>query len=249
MFAAFGWVALSESAKRFAMSIDGISTEVRGQRQVTRRDFLKGAFLTGGARLSAGENGWSGEFLSLPLPERAGGRPLMAVLSSRASTREFSDREVGWQELSNFLWAAFGVNREGEGKRAAPSAMDNREVEIWVLRSDGVYRFDAVRQGLEVHSRKDLRILSGGQAYVSQAPVSLVYVVDPVRQERVPESQRVFYAAADTGFIAQNVYLYCASAGLGGVVHAMSGAEALRDGLGISSDSQVVLGQCVGYPA
>ncbi|MFM1941341.1 MAG: hypothetical protein RI897_323 [Verrucomicrobiota bacterium] len=204
--------------------------------------------MAGGAVAVAGEERGDGEFLPLPAPVREGGGSLMEALASRASTREFSGREVGWQELSNLLWAAFGVNREGEGKRTAPSAMDNREVEIWVLRSDGVYRFDADRQGLEVRGRGDIRGLSGGQDYVQQAPVSLVYVVDPARQRRVPEDQRVFYAAADTGFIAQNVYLYCASAGLGCVVHAISAGAPLREGLGIPADWQVVLGQCVGYP-
>lgn len=235
--------------KWMMMRTCGVSSTDGGQRSVSRRAFLCGALTAGGVSAVAGEERWGGDFLPLPLPVREGGGLLMEALASRASTREFSGREVGWQELSNLLWAAFGVNREVEGKRTAPSAMDNREVEIWVLRGDGIFRFDAVRQGLEVRGRRDIRGLSGGQDYVRQAPVSLVYVVDPARQRRVPEDQRVFYAAADTGFIAQNVYLYCASAGLGCVVHAISAGAALREGLGIPADWQVVLGQCVGYPA
>jgi hypothetical protein len=49
--------------------------------------------------------------LDLPPPRGAGGQPLIETLKLRRSTREYSDRPLPAQVLSDLLWAAFGVNR------------------------------------------------------------------------------------------------------------------------------------------
>ena len=47
----------------------------------------------------------------LPPPQTEGGKPLMQTLKLRRSTREYSDRRLSDQVLSDLLWAAFGINR------------------------------------------------------------------------------------------------------------------------------------------
>ena len=68
-----------------------------------------------------------GATIPLPAPETTGGKPLMEVLASRCSDREFSTAPLPPQLLSNLLWAASGVSRADSGKRTAPSARDWRE--------------------------------------------------------------------------------------------------------------------------
>ena len=51
------------------------------------------------------------------------------------------------------------------------------------------------------------------------------------------------------GFISQNVYLYCASAGLATVVRGSVDREALAAALKLSASQQIILAQTVGYPA
>jgi len=64
--------------------------------------------------------------VQLPLPARKGGKPLMEALNDRGSAREFSEKELTLQQLSDLLWAAWGINREADGKRTAPSSHNGR---------------------------------------------------------------------------------------------------------------------------
>lgn len=52
---------------------------------------------------------------------------------------------------------------------------------------------------------------------------------------------------ADTGFIAQNVYLFCTSEGLATVVRAMVPKETLAPRLGLDSSREITLVQTVGW--
>ena len=63
-----------------------------------------------------------------------------------------------------------------------------------------------------------------------------------------PETSKTFYSAADTGFIAQNVYLFSASEGLGACVRGLVNREALAKKIGLGPDQRITLGQSVGYP-
>lgn len=187
--------------------------------------------------------------IKLPTPEITGGMPLMQALKERHSTREFSLRGLSKQVFSNLLWAAAGVNRPASGKRTAPSARDWRDIDIYVTLSEGVYRYDANDHGLLLVRKEDLRASTGNQDFVTQAPVNLVYVSNLNRMQGASSEQKNLYAAADTGFIAQNVYLFCASEGLATVVRGSVDREALAAMLGLGEHQRIILAQTVGYPA
>ena len=187
--------------------------------------------------------------IKLPAPVMAGGKPLMQALKERHSTREFSPRALSNQVLSNLLWAAAGVNRPESGKRTAPSARDWREIDIYVTLREGVYRYDANDHVLLPVRKEDLRASTGQQEFVGHAPLNLVYVADLTRMEGASPEQKNLYSAADTGFIAQNVYLFCASEGLATVVRGSVDREALAAMLGLGKHQRIILAQTVGYPA
>jgi len=187
--------------------------------------------------------------IKLPKPEMAGGKPLMQALKERHSTREFSTGTLSQQQLSNLLWSAAGVNRPESGKRTGPSAMDWREIDIYIALAEGVYRYDANQHVLLLISREDLRKATGKQDFVAEAPVNLMYVANLDRMEGAGPEQKNLYAATDTGFIAQNVYLFCASEGLATVVRGSIDREALASRLGLGEHQVIMLAQTVGYPA
>jgi len=189
-----------------------------------------------------------GKLLQLPKPQTDGGRPLMQVLGQRKSTRSFSAKELPAQELSNLLWAAFGVNRPESGGRTAPSAMGWKEIDIYVATAEGLYLFDPAAQALRLILPEDIRAATGGQGFAAQAPVNLVYVADLSRMGRAANSDKDFYSAADTGFISQNVYLYCASEGLATVVRGSIDRPALAKRMRLRQDQRIILAQSVGYP-
>jgi SagB-type dehydrogenase family enzyme len=185
----------------------------------------------------------------LPPPETGGGMPLMQALLARHSTREFDARPLPAQQLANLLWAAGGINRAETGKRTAPSARDWREIDVYAVIADGAFRYDARSHSLVRVAAGDLRALTGAQDFVAKAPLNLVYVANFGRMGDASEHDQAFYSATDTGFMAQNVYLYCASAGLGVVVRGLVDREALAAALGLGSRQRVTLAQTVGYPA
>jgi SagB-type dehydrogenase family enzyme len=185
--------------------------------------------------------------IKLPAPDRRGGIPLMQALAKRRSSREFLRKPLPPPVLSSLLWAAFGVNRRGGG-RTAPSALDAQEIDVYVALPDGAYCYDARTHTLRLVSAADLRRVTGYQDFVDEAPLDLVYVADHARMRMVPAAQRESYASAAAGAIAQNVYLYAASAGLATVIRAWIDRSAIADALGLSHDQQVLLSQTVGYP-
>lgn len=187
------------------------------------------------------------ELIRLPAPQTQGGMPLMEALKARHSSREFSPRALPLQILSDLLWAANGVSRPESGKRTAPSAKDMREISVYVATADGAYLFDPKAHALLRVAERDIRKLTGTQDFAGQAPLNLVYVAEQNRMDTSEENKR-FYSATDTGFIAQNVYLFCASAGLATVVRGSVDREALAAALGLAPHQQITLAQTVGYP-
>ena len=182
----------------------------------------------------------------LPAPQTDGGRPLMQALKDRKSTREFGGEKLPAQVLANLLWAGFGVNRP-DGRRTAPSAMNWQEIDIYVVTAEGTYVYDAAKNQLQPVAKEDLRSLAGMQAFVATAPVNLVYVADMTKVTGDAEGKEL-YTGADTGFIAQNVYLYCASEGLATVVRGSVEREALGKALKLKATQKIILAQTVGYP-
>ena len=184
----------------------------------------------------------------LPAPQTDGGKPLMQALKERHSTREFSSAQLPAQVLSNLLWAAFGINRPDTGKRTAPSAMNWQEIDVYVATADGLYVYEAKGNRLNPILAQDVRAAAGVQAFVKDAPVNLVYVADLAKTGHGSVEDRNFYTAADVGFIAENVYLFCASEGLAVVVRGSVDRVALAKVMKLRPDQKILLSQTVGYP-
>jgi len=186
--------------------------------------------------------------IQLPKPQMDGGKPLMQALKERKSTRSFSPEKLPAQVLGNLLWAAFGINRPDSGERTAPSAMNRQEIDIYVATADGLFLYAAKGHTLQPVLAEDLRAATGMQPFVTNAPVELVYVADYSRMGRGTDEDKNLYSAADTGFIGQNVYLFCASEGLATVVRGSVNRPALAKAMKLRPEQRIILAQTVGYP-
>jgi SagB-type dehydrogenase family enzyme len=186
--------------------------------------------------------------IDLPAPQTDGGKPLMQALKARQSAREFGARIPTAQVLSNLLWAANGINR-ADGRRTAPTASNKQEIDIYVITADGLYLYDPKSQKLNALLAGDLRTLAGTQDYVKTAPVNLVYVADYAKYDaKLSDENRLSYSWADTGYVSQNVYLFCASEGLSTVVRAGVDRAALGKAMQLRPEQRIILQQPVGYP-
>jgi SagB-type dehydrogenase family enzyme len=186
--------------------------------------------------------------IALPPPSGTGGMPLMEALRQRESQRDFAPQPLPDQTLSDLLWACAGINRRELGGRTAPSAMNAQEVELYVALPQGLFRYGPTAHVLHLAAATDVRRVTGYQDFVDTAPLDLIYVADHARMKLVPAAQREAYAFAAAGAMAQNVYLYCASAGLATVIRAWFDRHALSQAMGLGPDQQLLLAQTVGAP-
>jgi nitroreductase len=198
------------------------------------------------------------EPIILPKPDRKGGKSVLEALQLRQTNRRISSRELPPQVLSTLLWAAFGVNREKTSfqkpGRTAPSASNSQEIDLYVALKDGLYLYDAIPHQLTPISEGDFRIMSvGGSA--ATAPVNIFYVADLSRYDLGPdqpdpgigdpEIQKSYYYT-DTGFIAQNVYLFAASQGLATWFHNCYRENIVTE-FNLRPDQRILFAQTVGY--
>jgi len=188
------------------------------------------------------------ETIQLPVPQKEGGKPLMTALNDRHSSRNFMAKDLTDQQLSNLLWAAWGINRPKEGKHTAPSSRNTQEMDVYIITSRGAFRYDPVENTLIRITSDDVRSSAGAQDFVKVAALNLVYVMDKKRATSTKnEMDRMLAAAICTGAIVQNVYLWCASEDLGCVVRAMFDKEQLAKVLKLTEDQAIIMTQTVGY--
>lgn len=188
------------------------------------------------------------KYIQLPSPQTDDGKTLMQALRDRKSVREFSSKELSLQVISDMLWAANGINRPDSEYRTAPSARNMQEIDIYVAKADGLYLFEPKKNLLIPILAEDIRAITGKQSFVKDAPVNLVYVANLSKMKNMSTSDMDFYAATDTGFVSENVYLFCASRGLATVVRGLIDKKALTKVMKLSSDQKIILAQTVGYP-
>ena len=230
-----------------------------------RRTFVKGAAATLPALAILGfpELGLAGELqpINLPKPDMAGGKTVLAALKERKTSRNIGPDPLPLQMLSSLLWAAFGVNRSdagllmGKSGRTAPSASNSQEIDLYVCLEQGVYVYDAVPHRLVPVAAGDFRARAG-RSPAGKAPVNIFYVVDvtkyvvgkgqPDPSIGDPEVQKSYYYT-DTGFIAQNVYLFAASQGLAAWFHNCDKANTVRE-FNLRPEQRVLFAQTVGFP-
>jgi nitroreductase len=176
--------------------------------------------------------------IPLPAPKKTGGKPLFDAIAERQSIKEYSDKEVPLQELSNVLWSAYGFNRED--KLVIPTSSNYQHLSVYVFLKDAVYLYDAKANKLVKKADGDHRRKAGSQDFVSIAPVNLLYVADGSKGAGTGSHISV-------GCAAQDVYLVCASQGLGCVIRTAGiDTDALRSLLKLADTDELIAAQTVG---
>jgi hypothetical protein len=172
----------------------------------------------------------------------------MQALAKRQSVRAYSERALSEETISELLWAAFGINRPESGDRTAPSWRHSIETDIYVCTPDAVYLYEPkaheLRRALEV----DIRGRVSSMVFAASAPIVLIYAADLGRMQKASRNEQVLNAHVDAAIIGQNVYLYCASAGLGTVILGSVDRPGLPRRMGLRDDQIVTFAQPIGYP-
>lgn len=193
----------------------------------------------------------AGDLVNLPQPDKSVSATLMQALADRHSAREFSSREISDATLSTILWAATGVNRPEEGKLTVPSAMNAKDIQVYVIRKDGAYLYNPQNNTLQQVTDKDLRsAVASRQSFAATAPVSLLMVSDHSRfRPETPQAAKERVGAIDAGYVSQNIALVCTALGLNNVPRMTMDTQALKQALNLTDQQDLVLNQQIGYPA
>ncbi len=184
----------------------------------------------------------------LPVPKLKGGMPLMQALAARRSTRAYSDQNIEDDMLSSLLWAAFGINRPESGGHTAPSWHGSMETDIYVADAKGVAKYSPAEQSLKSVIEKDSRAKVSPEPFVGTAPTILVYVADLARMAKAPEADQIQAAHVDSAVVAENVYLFCASEGLGTCLIGGVDKKGVATLLHLPESQIVTFAQPVGFP-
>ena len=143
--------------------------------------------------------------------------------------RDYSEQPLTLRELSQILWAAQGITDPSRKLRSAPSAGATYPIEIYIVTGvngvegleTGVYRYLVDSHELLLVSKGDTRErlseASLGQAWIAEAPVSLVIAAEYERTTRRYGDRGVRYVHMEAGHVAENIYLEAAALNLGTV--------------------------------
>lgn len=189
--------------------------------------------------------------IKLPAPNQSEkSMSVVEALRTRHSVRDFSTKELTQQQISNLCWATCGLSRDKD-HRTAPTAMNRKEIRLFVVTKEAAYEYDAVNNTLVKKASGDHRSVVAGtkqfkQDFVMQAPVSLVMVVDYELFGSMDEHAKVM-CNVDAGIVCENINLYCQAVGLATVPRATMDSEGLRKILNLSEKQLPVLNNPVGY--
>jgi hypothetical protein len=200
--------------------------------------------------------------IKLNEPNKARGLPFMETLSVKASTREWSDRDLSLQDISDLLWAANGINRPDEKKYTASSAQNAHDVDLYLFMRDGVYRYDADAHALEPVLAGDFRSQlmmtppprpkeAGGPPPPppppSNPPIQIILVSDVSRFKFGPPELKPEWGAIDAGIVSQNISLFCATTGIKTRPRASVDKEKIKSLLNLNDTQYVFLNHPIGY--
>jgi SagB-type dehydrogenase family enzyme len=192
----------------------------------------------------------SGQKIELPKPNLDKGHSIMKSLSLRKSgvPQDFQKtKDLSLAEISDLLWAANGVNRPGEGKRTAPSAMNSQEIDVYILAKTGAYFYDAKTHSLNLVAKEDLRALgAGGQAVFADAPLYVILVADVSKFAHGDDAGKQKLGALDAGIVSQNISLFCSGTGLVTRVRANMDSQGLSKALKLTASQIPMLNHPIG---
>lgn len=149
----------------------------------------------------------------LPAAQTTGGMPINDALSARATFRNMKPDALSDQTISNLLWTACGVNRPSsdDPRLTAPTARNAQEIDVYVCTKSAVYLYHPVGHKLTLVNKGDFRAQAGRNPFHANCGVDLIFVANYDKMEGFDEHGMAFYGATDSGYISQNVYLFCAA--------------------------------------
>lgn len=193
--------------------------------------------------------------------QKTGGMPLWEAVNRRRSIRNFSEKPLEKETLSQLLWATQGITGEFMGYkfRAAPSAGALYPLETYVVVHNvrslepGIYHYDIREHHLESLKEGDFReaiaraALDQDMAYSANCVFVWTAVFERSKWKYAQRAYRYIYL--DAGHIAQNLALSAVSMDLGTCQIGALYDEEVNSLLGVDGEKEsVIYMTVVGHP-
>lgn len=201
----------------------------------------------------------------LPAPSLKGTMSVEEALQQRRSRRQFLDRELSMEQLSQILWSAYGITVKRDdypvlrgGLRTAPSAGALYPLEIYVMVGNvkgiepGLYKYNSKDHSILCTISEDLRKEASSAAYnqkmIKDAPAVLFYSAAYERcSKKYGERGKERYVCMDLGHSAENVYLQTEALHLGTCAVGAFSDEALKKLFQLPADEEPIYMMPIGY--
>lgn len=189
--------------------------------------------------------------ITLPQPDVVGKYPLESSISLRRSHRAFENKELAISQVSQLVWAGQGITDRDYGFRAAPSAGALYPLTLYVVKSDGVFRYlpdgHKLVQIATEDKRPELVRAALGQGFIREAPVIIVVTAN-FRITEAKFGARTFrYVCMEAGHAAENIELQAAAMGLGAVSVASFWDDVVKKSLGLPDQHNPLYLIPIGY--
>jgi len=189
----------------------------------------------------------------LPSPSLKGNVSLEEAIFKRRSHREFLDRDLDLNQISQILWAGQGITLERFGIkfRTAPSAGALYPIEIYLLTKEGVFHYlpseHKLIQIIDKDLREKLSISCWGQSFIKEAPLSIVICAVYARTTQKYGQRGIRYVHIEVGHVAQNIILEATALGLASVCVGAFDDSEVKDLLSLSREEPLYIIP-IGYP-
>jgi len=158
--------------------------------------------------------------IKLPEPKFKGEFTLEEVLKKRRTCREFvKDKKLTLEQISQLLWATYGITEKRYSLKTAPSAGARYPLDIYVAKEDGVFKYIPEEHSLIEISKEDIRekiaIASYNQDFIADAPCVFIFYAIYERTTSRYGERGIRYVHFDLGHAAQNLLLQAEAISLG----------------------------------
>ncbi len=216
-------------------------------------------FLYGGVKIVHEEKriekaeGW----IKLPEPRKKGEMSVEEAIEKRRSVRDYLDKPIKLDHLSQILWAAQGITDPIRKFRSAPSAGATYPLEVYVVvgavegLNPGVYHYDQFNHSLILVKKGDYRYelykACVNQEWVLKAPASIVITAIYERTTFKYGERGVRYVHMEAGHVGQNIYLQATALGMGTVAVGAFYDERVEEIVNAKSNERALYVFPIGY--
>ena len=191
------------------------------------------------------------EEIKLPAPKLKGTLSVEEAIYKRRSKRDFLPKDLSLEQISQLCFSAQGITEKSWGLRAAPSAGALYPLEIYLVKSDGVFHYIPEEHKLlsivKGDRRDELAAAALGQSFIAEAPVDIVITAVYQRTRGKYGTRAERYVHIEAGHAAQNIHLQAVALGLGSVPIGAFFDEAVKSVLNLPKDHEPIYIIPVGY--